>query len=196
MFTWSSGDDNDIVNGGAGIDTLRFIGSAAAERFEISAGPRGNALVTRDVDAVTTTLDRVEHVQLRAGDGQDSVLVRDLTGTDVAQVSVDLYGASNRPPGPDGADDIVIVQGTAGNDVIHLTFEDGVIVVDGLAARTVLRAFEGGDTLRIEGLGGDDLIDASGLADVGINVVLDGGAGDDTAIGEPLSDVPVDVLLG
>ena len=68
--------------------------------------------------------------------------------------------------------------------------------MDGLAARPVLRAFEVGDTLRIEGLGGDDLIDASGLADVGINVVLDGGAGDDTAIGEPSSDVPVDVLLG
>ena len=51
--------------------------------------------LTRDVGNVTMDLNGVEHIQLNALGGADTVTVNDLTGTGVTQVAIDL-GATGR----------------------------------------------------------------------------------------------------
>ena len=63
-FVWNPGDDNDTVEGQAGIDTMLFNGANVAENINISANG-GRALFTRDIANVTMDLNDVEtiHVQ-------------------------------------------------------------------------------------------------------------------------------------
>ena len=88
-FIWNPGDGSDIVEGGAGTDTLVFNGANVAENIDISANG-GRARLTRDVGNVTMDLNGVEHIQLNALGGADTITVNDLTGTGVTQVAIDL----------------------------------------------------------------------------------------------------------
>ena len=93
-FIWNPGDGSDIVEGGAGTDTLVFNGANVGESIDISANG-GRALLTRDIGIVTMDLNSVEHIQLNALGGADTITVNDLTGTGVTQVAIDL-GATRR----------------------------------------------------------------------------------------------------
>ena len=91
-FIWNPGDDNDTVEGGAGFDTLRFNGANVAENIDISAnGDRVRFF--RNVANVTIDLDDVEKIQFNALGGADTIVVNDLTGTDVTEVVIDLAAA-------------------------------------------------------------------------------------------------------
>ena len=60
----------------------------------------------------------------------------------------------------------------------------GASRVAGLPATVdVIDAEPANDTLTIDALAGDDVVDASGLAATAIGLVIDGGAGDDVLIG-------------
>ena len=57
-------------------------------------------------------------------------------------------------------------------------------MVSGLASEVVIENFEAAnDIVAIEGLGGDDVIDASALGASSPLIALDGGAGDDILLG-------------
>jgi Ca2+-binding RTX toxin-like protein len=154
---------------------------------------------TRDVANITMDLNDVEHIQFAALGGADTIHLRDLSGTDVKQVDVDL-GATGGVP--DNQVDTVIIDGTSGNDVITLSMrEDGALVVSGLAEEVVIEHFDPADTIHIEGLGGDDVINASALGANGPSLTLAGGDGDDVLIGGAGNDTILgnagdDVLLG
>src|SRR6185436_16136505 len=159
VFGWDPGDGSDVVEGGSGSDTLQFNASNAGEQIALSAN--GNhAVLTRNVGTVTSDLHGIETVNVRALGSADDLVVHDLKGTDVHQVNIDLGGSLG---GDDSANDVVTVEGTADADVIHLSLQNGALVVDGLAAQVVIQNFETGDLIRILGLGGDDVIDASAL---------------------------------
>ena len=78
----------------------------------------------------------------------------------------------------------------------------GGATVSGLAATVSISAAEGArDTLRVNGLAGDDALDASKLAAGVLALTLDGGVGDDVLIGSAGNDVLLggdgdDVLVG
>ena len=114
-FIWNPGDGSDTVEGQAGTDTLVFNGSNVNENIDISANG-SRARLFRDVGNVTMDLNGVEHIQLAALGGADTITVNDLTGTDVTQVAIDLAGTS--AAAGDGQPDSVIVNGTAGDDNI------------------------------------------------------------------------------
>jgi Ca2+-binding RTX toxin-like protein len=48
VFTWNPGDDNDVLEGQAGIDRMDFNGNGSAEGFTISPNG-GRVLFFRDV---------------------------------------------------------------------------------------------------------------------------------------------------
>jgi Ca2+-binding RTX toxin-like protein len=79
---------------------------------------------------------------------------------------------------------------------------NGSLVIDGLASRVVIDHFDFNvDTIRINGLGGDDVIEASGVGLGGPHLVLDGGEGADILIGSVGNDTLLggagdDVLIG
>ncbi len=196
VFVWNPGDDNDVVEGQAGVDTMDFNGSNVGEVIDIAANG-GRVRFARDVANVTMDLDDVETVGFDAFGGLDNITVGDLSGTDVSLVRIDLSAAGG---GSDGQADTVTVNGTSGDDVIIITRSGSVVTVQGLGAEVQVLGFDGTDRLIINGLAGNDVIEATGF-DGSFQFIGNGGAGDDVLIGGNGADILSggdgdDVLLG
>jgi Ca2+-binding RTX toxin-like protein len=194
---WDPGDGSDTVEGQGGTDTMRFNGSNVSERMDVSANGQ-RVRFTRDVASIVMDLDDVESIVARTLGGTDNLVVGDLSGTDVTGVQADLASSG----GDDGAADNVVVNGTNADDGVTVTGAGPSAQVAGLSALiSVSGASAVNDRLTVNGLGGDDVIDASGVAAGSILLTLDGGAGDDVLIGGAGDDVLLggegdDVLLG
>ena len=110
----------------------------------------------------------VERVDFNALGGADMVTVNDLTGTDVNERQRRPRRAPSAAHG-DGQTDHVIVNGTNGNDKITVTGGDATDVRDRPRMPPWRSAAPSRPTTAstINGLAGDDAIDASGLAATG-----------------------------
>ena len=71
VFVWNPGDDNDTLEGQAGMDTLKFNGANIAEKINISANG-GRVLFSRDIANVTMDLNDVESIDFNALGGADT----------------------------------------------------------------------------------------------------------------------------
>jgi Ca2+-binding RTX toxin-like protein len=198
-FLWNPGDGNDTIEGQAGIDSMLFAGNNASENIDISAN--GERLrFFRDVANVIMDTDDVERVDFNAFGGNDSIVINDLSGTDVNLIRLSLIGGSGLAN--DGLEDRILVKGTAADDAIAVTAENREVVVTGLPAEVRMTGFDTGiDRLEINAAEGNDILDASGLAGDTFSVTLNGDAGDDILLGSAGNDVLVggtgnDLLLG
>jgi Ca2+-binding RTX toxin-like protein len=188
VFQWDPGDGSDVVEGQDGTDALLFNGSAGSEIFETSANG-GRVRFTRNLGNIVMDLDDVEVIELNALGNTDTVIVNDLTGTDVTKFDVDLGGILNGTTG-DAAADVVIVNGTNGDDVIDVFGAGTSVAVVGLAAQVNIANSEGAnDALVINALGGNDGVTATTLPAGVIKLTIDGGAGDDALLGSQGADV-------
>ena len=198
-FVWNPGDDNDTLEGESGFDTMRFNGAVIDETINVSANG-GRVLFTRNIATVTMDLDDVEQIDFQALGGADTITVNDLSGTDVTGVHIDLAATIGGTTG-DGAADTVTLNATNGDDVIVVFSSGTSLFIQGLAEQVVIDNFEAAlDRLVINGLGGDDVVEASNvLAPFG--VVVNGGEGDDILLGGQGNDTldggaGDDVLIG
>ena len=186
VFQWNPGDGNDTIEGQDGTDTMLFFGANVAENVDIVANG-GRVLFTRDVAGVTMDLDDVEAIDFRALGGADNVVVGDLTGTDVTQIGLDLRGPNG---GGDGAADTVTVNGTQGADAFGAAGDAGGVNVFGLqAAVNIFSQEQANDRLVLNGLGGDDVINATALEADGIQLTMNGGLGADVFLGSEGDDL-------
>src|SRR5215212_2988254 len=114
-FRWDPGEGSDAIEGQDGSDTLLFNGASGTDNVSLSPklNDPGRLDFFRVQGAVHMNTNDVEVVDFNALAGADTVLVRDLTGTDVTQTNVDLGGT-------DGAVDSVDVNGTNGVDNINV----------------------------------------------------------------------------
>lgn len=186
-FIWNPGDGSDVVEGQDGTDTLVFNGSNVGENMDVSANGSRTRLF-RDVGNVVMDLNGVEKIQIDALGGADNVTVNDLTGTGVTQVAIDL-GATAGSPGGDGQRDTVTANATQAADHISVVNSGGSIVVKGLAAQVSIANAEAGDALTVNGLGGDDVIDASAIKAGQVQLTLNGGDGNDRIVGSAGDDL-------
>lgn len=185
-FQWNPGDGNDVVEGGDGSDHMMFFGSNIAEKIDIVANG-GRVLFTRDVANVTMDLNDLETIEIRALGGADTITVGDLSGTDVTRVELDLRGPTG---GGDGAADSVTVNGTQGVDSFGAAGDSGGVTVFGLHTRVdIFQQEQADDRLTLNGLGGDDVIDATSLEADGIQLVINGGLGADLMVGSEGNDL-------
>jgi Ca2+-binding RTX toxin-like protein len=197
-FVWNPGDDNDTLEGQAGFDTMLFNGANVAENINMFANG-GRVIFFRDIANVTMDLNDVEGITFNALGGADTVMVNDLSGTDVTEVNLNLAGVGGAG---DGQPDSVIVQGTNGDDVVLAFGDASGTSVFGLAAQMNITGAEAAnDRLTINSLAGDDVIEASGLAVGAIQLTGNGGDDDDVLIGGDAADVFLggagdDVLIG
>ena len=199
-FVWNPGDGSDTVEGQAGFDTMLFNGANVSEQIAVSANG-GRVRFTRDVANIVMDLNGVEGIDFNALGGADTITVNDLTGTDVQQLNIDLAS----PPGSgtgDGQADSVIVNGTNGNDAVSVVGDASGVSVFGLPVQVNIQGAEpANDRLAINTLGGDDVVDASGVSAGAIQFAADGGDGDDVLIGGAGNDILSggngdDVLIG
>jgi Ca2+-binding RTX toxin-like protein len=199
-FVWNPGDGSDIVEGQAGLDELRFNGSDADERIDVSADGR-RVRLSRDVADVAMDLNEVEGIVVNAPGGADTITVHDLAGTDLARLDLNLASPPSGGAG-DGRADAVIVEGTEGEDAVAVAGDAGGVSIIGLSARVNIEGAEAAsDRLTVNSLGGDDVLDASGLSDVAIPLTADGGDDDDVLIGGAGADTLAggagnDILIG
>jgi Ca2+-binding RTX toxin-like protein len=197
-FQWDPGDGSDVVEGQDGTDRMLFNGANVAEQFDLSANG-GRLRFFRNIANITMDTDGVEVVDIRALGGADTVTVHNLSGTDVTSVRADLAATAG---GGDGAADQVIVEGTAGDDVIDVAGSAGAANVSGLpAAVAITNAEPAADALTVDALAGDDVVEASGLAANVLTLTAKGGDGDDVLLGSAGADILLgeagdDVLIG
>jgi Ca2+-binding RTX toxin-like protein len=185
VFQWDPGDGNDTIEGQDGNDRMLFFGANVAEDITISANG-GRVLFFRNIATVTMDLNDVEGIEFRALGGADNVTVGDLSGTDVTRVDVDLRGPNG---GGDDAADTVTVNGTNGADVFGAAGDSGGVNVFGLqAAVNVFFPEQANDRLTLNGLGGDDVINANSLEADGLQLTINGGLGNDILVGSEGND--------
>jgi Ca2+-binding RTX toxin-like protein len=148
----------------------------------------------RNVGNINMDLDDVEQIDANALGGADALTVNELSGTDLTGVRADLAA--------DGQPDTVTAVATNGSDAISVAASAGSATVNGLSARIDVAGAESTqDTLAINALAGDDVVDASGLSANVIRLNANGGDGDDVLIGSAGADTLLgaagdDVLIG
>jgi Ca2+-binding RTX toxin-like protein len=197
-FQWDPGDGSDTVEGQDGTDAMTFNGANIAENMDVSANG-GRVRFTRNVANIVMDLNDVESIAARTLGGADNLVVGDVSGTDLTNVSADL-GATGG--GDDGVADNVITNATNGDDLVTVSGTGPSAQVSGLPATvSVSGAIAGSDRLTVNALAGDDVIDAGGLAASSALLTIDGGDGDDVLIGGAGDDTLLggagdDVLLG
>jgi hypothetical protein len=163
MLLGSEGDDrvvggDDVVEGHLGHDELVVDGSDAPETFDVSADGQRGRLGALDFEGV-------ERLVVNTRGGADTYRSQDLSGTALLETVTD-------------AEHVVVDATTLADDV---AVSDGTIT--GLWA--VVR-FTGAQSLTVNGLGGDDHIDAAALS---TGIVAVGGDGHDDLIGGGGRDV-------
>ena len=187
------GDGFDQVEGEAGTDTLRAVGTGESEEFTLQSNG-AKLRVARDTGP-TTDAATFEGLEVNAAGGPDLIDVGDLSPTGVRDLSADLGFV-------DGARDQIHVQGTDGFNNVAIRPLSGALRVDGLAARIQIEnARASDDRLTVFGRGGLDLMDASNDAGTMIALTLDGGPGGDVIDGSDAADMVLggpdgDVITG
>ena len=175
-FIWDPGDGSDTIEGRDGHDLMTFNGAAGNESF--AAVPNGRRLrFTRNVGNIVMDTRSVEAVTVQALGGSDFVEVGDLTRTGVTAIDVDLEASA-----PDGLVDSVFVDGTRYDDDIAVSGSAGAVSVTGLATTVDITDAETIDRLLVAADDGDDVVDASLLADT-MHLDVLGGDGDDELLG-------------
>jgi Ca2+-binding RTX toxin-like protein len=186
VFQWDPGDGSDTVEGGDGHDKLLFFGSNQDENFNIFANSSRDRL-SRDVGNVTMDLNGLEQLELRTLGGADHVIVNDLTGTDLTQIELALRSPTGEV---DGQADTIIINGTQGADNISVNGNIGGLGVFGLSTTvTIFDEDPALDSLTLNGLGGNDVIDAKSLRADAVQFTINGGEGDDVITGSDGNDL-------
>ena len=170
-FRWDNGEGSDVIEGQDGSDTMVFNGAAASETVTMTANA-GRLTFFRVQGNVTMDTDGVEIVDDNPLNGQDSVTVNDLTGTDVTQTNIDL-AATLGGTAPDGIAENVVVNATNGDDDIAINGNGSGADVTGLATAVSITHADPTDTLSVNTLAGTDNVLVNGVAGVP-QVLVDG----------------------
>lgn len=197
VFQWDPGDGSDALDGDDGFDSVIVRGSADGDVLELSR-VGDSAVLRSDLGGILLALDALESVRVAALAGRDTVIVHDLSGTGVNEVHADLESGGTG----DGAADAVILNATNGDDTVVVFGDNSRVSVVGLAAAVnVTGAEAANDSLTVNGLAGDDVLEAAGLAADALRYIADGGDGADVLLGGDGDDTLFggegdDVLIG
>ena len=189
VFQWDPGDGSDTVEGQDGTDTMLFNGSARRRDLRGLGQRRARAVHPQPRQhrhgPQRRRGDRPQHPgQHRHDDRQ-----RSCPAPTSSRSTSTWPGRSAGRPATVQAD-IVIVNGTNGDDIIDIFGAGTSVSVLGLPAQVNIANSEGAnDSLVVNALGGDDGVTATTLPAGVIKLTIDGGAGDDTLLGSQGADV-------
>jgi Ca2+-binding RTX toxin-like protein len=169
-FTWDPGDGDDTFDGGDGTDTLAFNGSNAAELMTVTTLDNGGFRFFRDLGDITVDTINVEHVEVNALGGDDTVDGSAQTRSDVALEIRGGAGNDNLTGGA-GPDSFIFAEesgnGVVETDTITGYSQAGGDVVDVSEAGGVIASQVVAGNLELTLGGGDnDLVVLQGVTDV------------------------------
>ncbi|PSN15619.1 hypothetical protein C7293_06475 [filamentous cyanobacterium CCT1] len=178
--------------GDGATDTILLNGSGNGDTVKVSGGAGKTTVkgLAAQVDIVGGDGDR-DRLVINLLSGLDEITIDDLTGAGLQAVEVNLAALGSTAG--DGAPDITTLNASGRDDVLNISGVPGSVIVSGLGAEVnILGADLGSDPLVVNGLAGDDTIDATNLSAGSMQLLLDGGKGDDLLIGGAEDDT----LLG
>jgi Ca2+-binding RTX toxin-like protein len=181
-------NDRIVINGLGGDDVIQASGLAAGIQLTENGGDGADVLIGGAGDD-TLNGDAGDDV-LIGGPGNDTL--DGGSGNNIAiQSIVAAPPAANAPPTPNFAPPVPHGQynGTAGNDTITITGSDSAATVSGLPTQVTLT--DSTNPVAIDGLAGNDTIDASTLTAATMRFILNGGEGNDFLHGGQGDDVLV-----
>lgn len=176
------------TEGDGATDTVVLNGSDNSDRVNVS-GANGETIVSGlaanvNIKGGEKDLDRLI---INTFSGLDEVTINDLTEAGLQSVTVNL--AAFEGSAGDGAPDLTTLNASKRNDVLNISGVPGSVTVSGLGAEVdIIGADLAHDPLVINGLAGDDTIDATNLSAGSMQLLLDGGKGDDLLIGSAEND--------
>ncbi len=150
LFRWLPGDDNDVIEGQQGTDTLEFNCSNASENLDLSPNG-GRAVLFRDVASVVMDLNDVERLTVPMQGGADHVVVNDLSGTDVRDVNLDLQAVFGGAGTGDSQVDTVTVAGSPATESVNVSADSKSVSVKRKAGNVRISNPEQSDSLTIDG---------------------------------------------
>jgi Ca2+-binding RTX toxin-like protein len=117
-FIWNNGDGSDFINGGAGFDVTQVNGAdGAGDEFDLTEVD-GQAIFNRlNLGLFTLTNENIEQFEINGQGGDDSLVVSDVTSTDIALV---VFNGGDGNDTLDAANGGVSVEanGGAGDDTL------------------------------------------------------------------------------
>ena len=163
---WNPGDDTDLNEGGAGIDTVIINGGGGAEVFTTTANGTRVRFDRLDPAPFAVDIGTSENLVLNANGGNDSFSG---TGNLAALISISVDGGAGNDTilgsngidllrGGDGND---FIDGQQGNDVAFLGAGDDVFQWDPGDGSDVVEGQDGTDALLFNGSGGAEIFTAS-----------------------------------
>ena len=160
QLTANGGDGDDVLIGSAGNDIL----TGGAGDDVLIGGPG------QDI--------------LDGGPG-NNILLQDVVTPPPA--ATNLY--TSEAAAPISVPTSVQYSGSSQTDAITITGNGNLAVIDGLPGGPVALNTDAGAPVAINGLGGDDVIDASSMAGPTMQFILNGGGGNDMLHGSPGNDL-------
>src|SRR4051812_45993297 len=103
-FQWDPGDGSDTVEGQDGADKMAFNGANIAENMDVSANG-GRVRFTRNIAPIVMDLNAVESIDVKAPGGADTLVVNDVSGTDLTNVPAALNATGGGDAAP--ADNVI-----------------------------------------------------------------------------------------
>lgn len=172
---WTIGDGDYVIDGGTGFDEVSLaLNENNASDVDVSADANGNVVIVAGGEVLT--LDGVEELSIAGAEGGSTIILGDLSATDIADSTVIFKGAAN------GADSPDLWDGSATNKRNKAFGFDGDDTLIGGSRADTLKGGNGNDTLIGNGAA-DKLIGGNGKD------ILNGGAGADEMIGGHGDDI-------
>ena len=163
---WNPGDDTDLNEGGAGIDTTEVNGGNGAEQFTATAN--GTRVRFDRVTPAPFSIDigTTENLTLNANGGDDTFSA---TGNLAALITITVDGgAGNDTISGSNGNDVLLggagndfVDGQQGNDLALLGSEDDVFQWDPGDGSDVVEGQDGADTMVFNGNNANENFDVS-----------------------------------
>ena len=140
IFRWDPGEGSDAVEFGSGFDALSFLGAAVPERVDVRAVGR-DVRLTRDIGAIVMDLGGMERFSVFLQGGADAGTIGDLSGDGTRRP--DRFAVTGGVQNP---------QGTSTSAEVR-----------GIPASVLVTGVQKDDALTLNGRGGEDTLDDSGL---------------------------------
>ena len=163
---WNPGDDTDLNEGGAGVDTTIVNGGGGAERFTATANGTRVRFDRLDPAPFAVDMGTTEKLALNANGGDDAFSA---TGDLAALVAITVDGGTGNDNllGSNGVDILLggdgndLVDGQQGNDVGFLGAGDDTFQWDPGDGSDVVEGQDGNDSMLFNGSNGAEIFDAS-----------------------------------